>query len=126
VVAVFIKQLLQGEKPTINGTGKQTRDLIYVDDVAYANLLALNKKSKNLEVYNIGTGKEISINDLYKKMAGTLSIGTKPIHGPQIRGEVNRSCLKNIKAKKILGWKTNHTLDQGIDKTVKYFKKEVA
>lgn len=121
VVAIFIKQLLAGKQPTINGKGEQTRDFVYVEDVARANLLALEESREKLYIYNISTGKDTSINSLYTVLAEKLGATTTPSYGPLIGGEVIRSCLDNEMALKELRWRPEYSLSDGLNKTIEYF-----
>jgi len=119
VIAIFINNLLQGNKCFINGTGKQTRDFVYVGDAVDAAIKAMNK---GYGVYNISSGKEISMNTLYHLIAGLIT-DLKPEYRPAIPGEVYRSVLKSTKAKRELGWSPNVDLIEGIKKTIAFFKK---
>lgn len=120
VVAIFCNNMLQGKKTVINGDGKQTRDFIYVADVVEANILALEKDKTG--IFNIGTGKETDINTIFNKIKRLTGSGCKKIHGPARLGEQRRSCLDYSKAKKKLGWKPNHNLEEGLKKTIEWFR----
>ncbi len=119
VIAIFISKLLKKQQCYINGTGRQTRDFIYVDDVVEA---AVKSIRKGAGIYNIGTGKEISINMLYHLIAGLIS-DKKAKHKPSIEGEVKRSVLKINKAKKELNWQPKKDLIKGAKLTIDSFKK---
>ncbi len=120
VVAIFMSRLSGGEKPVIYGDGEQTRDYVYVGDVARANLLALEKRATGTE-YNIGTGIETSVNQLYEKMRKAMSANVSAVHGKAVAGEVRRICLDNRLAQKELGWKPSVTLTEGLEKTMQWF-----
>ncbi|NQU77164.1 NAD-dependent epimerase/dehydratase family protein [Candidatus Falkowbacteria bacterium] len=119
VVAIFLDKLLAGETPIINGDGKQTRDYVYVGDVVKANVLALRAKTG---VYNIGTGKETDVNQVAGKIVKAIGAKVKPKHGPGKPGEQKRSCIDWGLAKRILKWKPEIDVDQGIRETVAWFK----
>ena len=128
VVAIFTDKLLKNKQPVINGSGKQTRDYIYVDDVVQANLLALNKKVTGS--FNIGTGKETDVNVLFKKLVKLTKdypssapggSGPSEKHAPAKPGEQMRSCLDFQKSKKVLGWEPRVKLDEGLNLTVNWF-----
>ena len=121
VVSIFIKKMLAGETPAIYGDGLQTRDFIYVKDVVAANLLAL-KKMKN-HFYNIGTGKETSILQIYNIIAKELNFNKKPIFKEAKPREVRFISLDSSKIKKETGWYPKFSLQQGIKNTIQYFKK---
>lgn len=120
VVAIFSQRLLTGQQPVINGTGKQTRDYINIADVVKANLLVL--KPAKSSIYNIGTGKEISVNQLLKKMLALGKFNQRPKFGPAKEGEQKRSALEIRKAKKELNWQPEITLEQGLKLTINWFR----
>ena len=119
VVAIFASRLASGETCTINGTGEQTRDYVYVGDVARANVLALEGAPSG--ACNVGTGIETSVNELYETMAH-LSGGALPAeHGPAKPGEQFRSAVDPAKAERVLGWRPGLRLREGLEKTLGYF-----
>ncbi|MFA6304873.1 MAG: NAD-dependent epimerase/dehydratase family protein [Patescibacteria group bacterium] len=118
VVAIFVKYLLKGKQCFITGNGKQTRDFVYVSDVVEACLKSLRFGQG---IYNIGTGKETSINVLYHLIAGLIS-KQQPKYVPTRAGDVYRSVLKSDLAKKDLNWTPEVELLEGLKKTIKYFK----
>jgi len=120
VVAIFLKKLLTSQQPIIFGTGRQTRDYVYVDDVVTANLMAMTKKVSGS--FNIGTGLETSVNQLYKKIVQAAGIDKKAKHGPAQSGEQMRSSLDYSKARRVMGWRPEHGLDDGLQKTYEWFK----
>lgn len=124
VVAIFINQLLRGKQPTINGDGRQTRDFIYVGDVVEACLSALPLKKNT--AYNVGTGRETSINKLFHHLIKITGIKKKEKHGGAKPGEQKRSALDCRKIKRELGWKPNISLEEGLEKTVEWFRKNVS
>ena len=123
VVAIFADKMLRGEQPVINGDGKQTRDYVYVSDVVRANVLALSHSSS--DILNIGTGKENDVNTLFhiiKKFSGATC---EEKHGQAKIGEQLRSVIDHAKAKKILGWEPAVTLEEGLRKTVEFFREKM-
>ena len=119
VVAIFIEKFLRGERPTIFGDGSQTRDLIFVEDVVSACLKAIEYKGKK-EVFNIGTGTETSINELYKTISELLKTKIKPKYVPPKPGDLKRSCLDISLAKRELKWESKFSLKEGLQKTIKF------
>jgi len=117
VISVFINKILKNESPIIFGDGKQTRDFIFVEDVARANLLAINWKN---DVYNISSSKEISVLDLFEKIRKILKKEIKPIFA-EPKKEVKRIFLSNKKAIK-MGWKQEIDFEKGLKKTIEYFE----
>ena len=120
VVAIFTQRMLQGKQPTVNGDGNQTRDFVYVHDIARANLLAL--ESPFIGELNIATGIETSINTIFQEIRNLLSPNTPEIHGPPMPGEQLRSVLSYEKAKSILGWEPTVPLVEGLKHTVAFFQ----
>jgi UDP-glucose 4-epimerase len=120
VVAIFIRKMLNNEQPIINGNGRQTRDFVFVDDVAEANLVAMRQDSQG--VYNVGTGIETSINELFRILAGLTGSSCKEVHGPAKLGEQMRSVIDSSKLKQELGWEPEADLTKGLEKTVAYFR----
>lgn len=119
VVAIFIQKMLNGEQPTINGDGEQTRDFVYVEDVARANILALQNTSEN--IFNIGTGKETSVNQIYNYLKIIINPSVEKKHAPAKKGEQLRSVLNCKKAKDVLQWEPQISLYEGLKKTSAFF-----
>jgi UDP-glucose 4-epimerase len=120
VVAIFAGKLLQEEPCTIYGTGMQTRDFVYVEDVASAFVASIENGDGKL--LNIGTGTETSIQHLYKEMALAVGIDIDPEKGAGRSGEIERSSLDPSLAEKILGWKPETSLRDGIHSTLEWFE----
>ena len=112
--------LVANRTSTINGSGDQTRDYVYVGDVARANVLALENGAPN-GAYNIGTGIETSVNELYERMCRLSGRDLPPSHGPQKPGEQARSSVDSSKAARLLGWHPKVELDKGLKGTLRYF-----
>ncbi|KHO46571.1 MAG: hypothetical protein QS98_C0002G0019 [archaeon GW2011_AR3] len=119
----FILSIMKGSRPFITGDGRQGRDFIFVEDVARASLLAIERKAKD-RIFNIGTQKEISINELFLTLKDIMGSKIMAKHIPGRKGEVRQIYLSNARAKKQLGWKPMVTFRQGLKKTVEYFYKE--
>lgn len=122
VVATFCDKLLANQKPIINGDGKQTRDFVYVGDVVEALILAIN--SKKVGIFNIGTGKETNIKNLFKKIIEITNSSCKETYKPVKIEEQKRSCLNYSKASRELKWRPKYNLDQGLLKTIEWFSKK--
>ena len=121
VVAIFAGRLLRGEAPVVFGDGTQTRDYVYVDDVARANLLALECETTGVAI-NIGTGVETDVNTLAARMAAICGFAGEPVHRPARPGEQSRSVIDPARAAALLGWTPATGLDTGLDATVAYFR----
>ena len=122
VVAIFCQKMLKNSQPVINGDGEQTRDFVYVGDVARANLLALNHQVTG-EI-NIGTGIETSINTIFNEIKSLLAPGIPEVHGPAMPGEQLRSVLSYKKARTVLGWEPSMPLTEGLRHTVEFFRNQ--
>lgn len=120
VIAIFASRLLNGKQPIINGNGVQTRDFVYVGDVVAANLKALAFDGN--DYFNIGTGIETTVNELFHHLNHLTNANAKEAHGPAQAGEQLRSVLNNQKAKKILGWTPQVSIQTGLAHTVDFFK----
>ncbi|MBI3753627.1 MAG: NAD-dependent epimerase/dehydratase family protein [Deltaproteobacteria bacterium] len=120
VVAIFTQKLLRKEQPVINGDGMQTRDFVYVGDVVRANILALSYAEGG--IFNIGTGRESTVNDLFRRLVDIAGVTVDERHGPAKNGEQKRSVIDFKKADKILGWSPQVSLEEGLKRTVDYFK----
>jgi UDP-glucose 4-epimerase len=120
VVAIFTRQMLQGERPTIFGKGNKTRDYIHVSDVATANLVAMERDRNG--VYNIGTGVEISDQEMFSLLAELTGYQSSPHYAPVREGEIYKICLDSSKAQKELGWQPQFLLREGLRETVNYYR----
>jgi len=123
VVAIFTLKLLKNESPIINGDGLQTRDYLYVGDVVRANKIAL--VSSVVGSFNIGTGIETNVLEIYQSIKKIIGVNIHAKHGPPKKGEQKRSCLDTTSAVKFLNWKAKVSLQEGLKKTVEYFKKNL-
>ncbi len=121
VVAIFSHRILRGEPLTINGDGEQTRDYVYVEDAAEAALRAL-ERADTRGVVNIGTGVETSVNVLLRRLELAAGVRAEARHGPPKPGEQRRSVLDPSAAKRLLGWTPRVTLDEGLRRTLAYFR----
>ena len=123
VVAIFAQRLLAGEPAVINGDGTQTRDYVYVGDVVAANLAAIDGPTGS---YNVGTGVETDVNELFRIVAVAAGVDAAADHGPAKAGEQRRSCLDVSKAAASLGWKPTTAFTEGAAETVRYFREAIA
>ena len=120
VVAIFTLRLLAGEQPIINGDGKQTRDYVFVGDVARANLAAL--QTDYTGPINIGTGSETDVNQLFDYLRQLTGSAAPETHGPAKSGEQRRSVLAWDRAQQLLGWQPEMKIEEGLRRTVEYFR----
>lgn len=119
VVAIFCQQLLKDQSPVIFGDGEQTRDFVSVLDVALANVTALSEKCKG--AYNVGTGKETTVNTIAASLIKASGKSVSPRHNPPRMGEQRRSCIDSSKFKKDHGWQPAQLLDDGLKTTFEFF-----
>jgi UDP-glucose 4-epimerase len=120
VVAIFCGKMAAGKPSTINGTGEQTRDYVYVDDVARANVLALEEDPPP-GAYNIGTGIETSVNRLYELLQHIFGKDLPPRNGLGKPGEQLRSCVDPSRAGRVFGWRPEVSLADGLRETLRFF-----
>lgn len=120
VMAIFLSKLLGGEQTYINGNGNQTRDYVFVKDVTRAFVLARNETESN--IFNIGTGVETNVNEVYEKLVAEMGLEVPKTYAPAKPGEQERSCLSCARADSELGWKPEYDIDRGIRETVQWFK----
>jgi UDP-glucose 4-epimerase len=120
VVAIFSQRMLAGEPVTIFGDGRQQRDYVFVGDVARANLLALSRGHR--DVFNVGTSRATSVNELFSHLKSLTRYPAKAVYRPARPGELMRSCVDIRKAARGLGWKPRHSILQGLEETVNFFR----
>jgi len=120
VVAIFSGKMLNNQEVNIFGDGEQVRDYVYVGDVVKANILCLENGDD--EIFDIGTGKSASVNQLFSEMKQLTGYSKEPVYKPQRPGELIRSSLDVGKAKKKLGWKAETSLREGLKKTIDFFR----
>ena len=111
VVAIFLERLAAGEGTTIFGSGRQTRDFIYVGDIVRGVLAAAEHAGG---VYNIGTGVETSVNELHAVCRRVTGIDTEPAYAEERPGEIMRSVIDPALAARELGWRAEQSLEQGL------------
>lgn len=131
VISIFTQKMLNGEKPSIFGDGEQLRDYLYVEEAVEVNWLVSNlieeinqKKIKSPDdlAYNVGTGKGISVNSLYKSLSKLTNFRENPIYVPPRKGEIRKIYLDPQKVKKELNWESKINLEEGLIKTIEWFK----
>jgi UDP-glucose 4-epimerase len=116
VIAIFTAQMLAGQPVTINGSGDQERDFVYVGDAVRANLLAL--ESGDAEAFNIGAGEGTTVNQIFSLLKEATGAETDAIYGPAKAGETFRIYLNITKAAEHLGWRPEVSLREGLMQTV--------
>lgn len=119
VIAIFAKNMIEAKPVRINGDGKQTRDYVYVKDVARAFVAALERDV--VDSINVGTSVETDVETIHGELANALHVTQPADRGPARPGEVRRSCLLNVKAKEKLDWAPSVSLSEGLATTAEFF-----
>jgi UDP-glucose 4-epimerase len=120
VVAIFTDKMLAKKEVVINGSGKQTRDYVFVDDVVSACILSM--KSDKIGIFNVGTGMETDVNFIFAEIKRLTNSDCMEAHGQENIGELQRSCLDFAKIKNSFIWTPKYDFKIGLEKTVIWFK----
>ena len=120
VNAIFIGLMCEGKSPIIFGDGEAVRDYVYVEDVAEANALALSGGSG--EIVNLGWGRGVSVNDIFRSLKKLLDFPGPARHQEERAGEVKRIYLDAARAKRVLGWSPVISFEAGLERTVKWYQ----
>lgn len=120
VITVFAKRLLQGLAPIIHWDGEQAKDYLYVDDAVNANILALDHGDD--QAYNIGSGQPVSVNTIYRLLVEMTDVHIEAQHGPKRVGDVRLFYFDCSKAERELGWKPQVTFEDGLARTLAWFR----
>ncbi len=120
VISIFVQKFVKNEIPVIFGDGSAVRDYVYVKDVVKANLLAMNYGSE--EAINISTCTGTTVNELFEKLNNVFGRDWKAVYGKERPGDIHTSILDNSKAKKVLKWTPEYSLEDGLRETVKFFE----
>jgi len=128
VIPKFIRQILNGERPTIFGNGKQSRDFTFVDNVVAANLLACEAPADKVcgRAFNIAAGKNVTLNELYLILQQITGFDPPPVYVAERPGDVRDSLADTTAAQETLGYKTLVTFPEGMEKTVEWYQSELA
>lgn len=122
VIAIFTAGMLEGQPTRISGDGEQTRDFTYVGDIARANVLALT--SDKVGIYNVGTGVPTTINTVHDYLTEITHYDQEPSYTPRPVGEVLATYLNSDKAERDLGWHAEVPLEEGLRRTVEWFRSQ--
>ena len=126
VIPKFIKQLLAGERPTINGDGQQSRDFTYIENVIEANLKAcLSSDKANGEAFNVAYGGREYLNDIYFGLTKALGVDIQPIYGPDRKGDIKHSNADISKARELLGYEPEWDFKRGISAAIEWYKENL-
>lgn len=123
VIPKFIQQLLRGERPTINGDGRQSRDFTYIENVIEANLKAcLAPKEAAGEAFNVAYGGREYLIDIYYGLTKALCTDVEPIFGPPRKGDIKHSNADISKARRLLGYDPSWSFDRGIRDAIEWYE----
>lgn len=126
VLPRFIKQLLRGEAPTINGDGKQSRDFTYIENVIDANLKACKASSKVAgQAFNIAYGGQEYLIDIYHYLTKALGVMIEPQFAPERPGDIRHSNADITKAQKLLGYEPEWSFEQGIEEAIEWYRRDM-
>jgi len=122
VIPIFVRELLRGNVPTIFDDGEQTRDFTYISNVVQANLKAATASGAAGRVFNAGAGGQITVNTLYRLIAGILGEQTPARHGPPRPGDVRHSFADITAAREVLRYEPTVSVEEGLKLTVAWLK----
>jgi len=124
VLAKFITQMLRGERPTIFGDGEQSRDFTYIDNVVDANLRSCTAPAARAagQVFNIATGRRITLNETFAALQALTSYSGEPNYGPERGGDIKHSLADIAKAEANLGYKPTVDFEEGLRRTVEWYR----
>jgi nucleoside-diphosphate-sugar epimerase len=125
VIPKFITCILKGEQPPIFGTGKQSRDFTYIDDVVEANILAATRPNIKFEVMNVANGRDTTVLDLVVKINKILGKNVTPKLLPIRPGDVFKTLADTTRLRRVLGFKSLVGFDEGLRRTVEYFRNKI-
>ncbi len=124
VLAKFVTQMLSGQQPTIFGDGEQSRDFTYIDNAVEANLLACRAPAGQAagKVFNVATGRQVTLNETFKLLQGLTSYSGSPIYGAERGGDIKHSLADISLAEEHLGYKPKVSFEDGLRKTVDWYR----
>lgn len=124
VMSAFILQLLQGKRPTIYGSGKKKRDFVYIDDVNDFHIKALYDPKTDGKVFNLGSGKNYSVREIFEKTASLLKSNLEPLYASDLPGEAECT-LASIDEAKAIGWTPKTSLEEGLYQSMQFIQENV-
>jgi UDP-N-acetylglucosamine/UDP-N-acetyl-alpha-D-glucosaminouronate 4-epimerase len=128
VLAKFITQMLRGEQPTIFGDGEQSRDFTYIDNAVEANLLACKAPAAKAagQVFNVATGRRVTLNETFKALQDLTSYKGQPKYAAERGGDIKHSLADISKAEAALGYKPKVNFEEGLRRTVEWYRQSEA
>jgi UDP-glucose 4-epimerase len=125
VIALFVGKMTAGQRPLVHGDGLQSRDFTYVGDVVQALLRAVSAPGVSGQVYNVGTGRSITVLDLVAALNRLLGTDLKPQHSPPRAGDIRHSRADISRACRDLGYEPSVSFDQGLEWTLRWYREQV-
>jgi UDP-glucose 4-epimerase len=122
-ITLFVRAILNGEEISVYGDGNQTRDFTFVDDITEANILSISHGVPG-EVFNIGGGSRISVNELIKKIERYTKKEAKIIHIENQMGDVRDTLADISKAREVLRWRPEVGIEEGLERYISWFKNQ--
>src|SRR6202035_3906943 len=126
VLAKFITQMLSGQQPTMLGDGEQSRDFTYIDNAVDANLLACKAPAGKVagKVFNVATGRRVTLNETFKLLQNLTSYNGSPLHGAERGGDIKHSLADISQAEQCLGYKPAVGFEEGLQRTVEWYRSQ--
>jgi len=124
-IPIFTKSILNNESPVIFGDGEQTRDFTYIDDVVDANLKLVKTNRANGEILNIGSGRRVTINYMIDNLKNLLNSNIKSKYTESIKGDARHTLANIDKAKELIGYDPQTSIEEGLEKFVIWYKKNL-
>jgi len=122
VISIFMDKAARGESPTIYGDGNQYRDFVYVVDVVQANMLAAQRQNISGVVINLGTGKSVTVNSLWKNISELAGVQDEPKRADSRPGDIRQSVAEISRAQELLGFKPRYSLEEGLRLTWEWYR----
>lgn len=124
VISIFAKRMIDGQAPVVHGDGGQTRDFTSVDNVVDANLAAMRAPDASGRLYNIGTGRGVSVNELVAALNDALGTSLEAQHGPPRAGDVRMSLADITAARQDLGYEPRVGFEEGLQRTIEWMRSD--
>lgn len=124
LMSAFIMKMLKGERPTIYGAGDKRRDFVFVDDINDFHVQAMEDSRTDGNVYNLGSGENYSVREIFDRIAALLGVSVEPIFAPDQPGEAQEN-LADISAVCSLGWSPRVSLDEGLERSIEFIRENV-
>jgi UDP-N-acetylglucosamine/UDP-N-acetylgalactosamine 4-epimerase len=127
VIPLFVKAIIDNKPPVINGDGEHSRDFTYVANAVQANIKAMFAKNKNAvnQVYNIAYGRQTSLNELFSHLKNIAASNLAAIYGPDRKGDVKHSLADISKAKNLIHYNPEISVETGLQQTFEWYKKNI-